>query len=355
MRVSVLLLAAMLLAACDVAGTSSGNERPRYPGPAMELEVKQRAVSTLGNRSSLAIREMAVDRSRQPVGVVPTAADELLLLFGNPRKLVTVRWHSDARAEALTSYGDVAPSMVRSYKSSLYAVTERGILVLGSDGRIERRIPLFDTLTAFTPVDEDAIAVSALFSTRNGPAIDVINADGVVRGSWIASRSRLRDVKSQLRGAANITPCGDKIVVAAVHEPLVAIIDRDLSRAVELTLDVPSSEELLRLALMSDATSPAPGVSWLPTFSGGVACHGEHAFVLLALPRPILVELDLRGKVQGRYIGPANKAYRRLEGLISTSRGQFYAVALSGDERAYVLELERKPEAELTREPEVRR
>lgn len=338
-----MLSASVFLSACAAPGRSSDAERPRYPGPQLEWELKQRAADTLGHESTLEIRELNVDRSRQPIGVVPRAGGELLVVFGNPRKIVRTRWESHARTGGSASFSDVITTLVRPYESDLYAATERGIAVLGPDGQTVRRIPIFDTLTDFAPLDSREIAISPLFSGRSGPTIKVIDAGGILKAKWVASRSGLNGVDSPLRGAANVIPCGDKIVVAAEHEPLVAIIDRDLSSAIEVSIDFPGGPELLGLALKPEATSPAEGVKWLPTFSGGVACHEQRAFVLLALPRPVLLELDLEGGVQGRYVGPPNKAYRRLQRLIANDRGQFFAVALSVDERAYILELNRKP------------
>lgn len=335
------MVGALLVSGCGALGSSSDGERPRYPGPQWEWELKKGAVETLSEEATLEIRELAVDRSRQPTGVIPRSGDELLVVFGNPRKLARTHWQPGG-VTTFTAFSDVTTTLVRPYKSALYAATEHGIAVLGADGGVKRLIPFFDTLADFAPLDDDQIAVSPLFSGRSGPFIKVIDQTGIGRGEWVASRSNLKDIQSPLRGIASVVPCGDKVVVVAEHEPLFAVIERDLSGATEVPIDFPRAGELLQLARKPEATSPAEGVKWLPAFTVGVACYEYRAFVLLALPRPVLLEFDLEGNLRGRYVGPPQKTYRHVRKLVANAEGQFFAIALGNDERAFVLELSRK-------------
>lgn len=146
--------------------------------------------------------------------------------------------------------------------------------------------------------------------------------------------------------AERIAACGSHLVAASVHQRRVVVMAESFAEVARFVLPFPEEDALTQLERRTDLVNPSPGVARLPTYIGGVACAGEHIFVLLDLPQACVYQVDLQGVIVGVYGGGTRvlgRHYWRLSVVLREGEVWLYTIATDADGSRGVAEITIEP------------
>ncbi len=194
------------------------------------------------------------------------------------------------------------PNTIRFYHNKIFVADNDGIKVFKQNGELEKLIRCYYSINDFSIDSEGNFFTNVNFPSGNqeNSLVIKLNENGA-RVSGIGQRPNPSE-NSNLEGTAYVEVKEQSVIVAYKHFPLVQVYNTnngDLIR--EFEIKQPLFDELKKLKDNKEFVHPKAGVVVLPRYFAGVKVLENRIYLLLHLPNPEIVEVDLQGKELNRY------------------------------------------------------
>jgi hypothetical protein len=194
------------------------------------------------------------------------------------------------------------PKTIHKWKDLLFVSDNDGIKIFKQDGSFHRMLRTYYGIFHFTVSARGAIYANASF--RDLKAADSLiielNENGT-RINGFGKRLNHSDYYG-LDDRAYLSTTGNFLLAAFQLRPIVQIYNCVTGKLVrECRLNNPIFSKLEQLSEDKKFVHPSPGKVALPRFVAGIRAIKDRMFVLLHLPYPEIIELDIQGQERGRY------------------------------------------------------
>lgn len=347
-----LAFCASSLAGCSRVSRPVGAESDRVKAVAADVELEQ-AIKRKGQAAQTEkLETLKVDRQAEyelggqgpflyPVSLV--ASDQWgVYVSDNNAHAIRFRAPQSESVTTLPTLGTATlawPNAIQISKDWLFVSDNDGIKVLGHDGHFQRLLKTYYAINDFAIGTAGKIYVNPNFRTRktSNPLIVQIDSQGA-RVKGFGERQNHAEY-GYLDDLAYLCSAGDSIVAVFKHRPVVQVYNSAGTLVREFTVKHPAFEPLSALAADVSFTNPDPNRYRLPKYIGGARLLGDRLMVLLELPQPEIVELNLLGEELGRYQGQVSfeaTTYRGFDVQLSGSTYRFWLMAANLQKLAFV-------------------
>lgn len=247
--------------------------------------------------------------------------------------------HSDSLIALPTKNTELVwPNTIQSWKDSVFVSDNEGIKVFRRDGSFQRVLKTYYGIYDFTIGVDGKIYLNPRFrkSKTSNPLIVQLDTKGM-RVHAFGERQNHSNY-GHLDDLAYLSAARDHIVAVFKHRPIVFVYDLRGKLLRQFGVSHPVFESLAALSQDKAFVNPSPNRFRLPTYVAGARLVGDRLLVLLHLPQPEIVELNLQGEEIGRYRGnvsPKVTTYRGFD--VERSGDTYYLWVLAGDSRKLAL------------------
>jgi hypothetical protein len=254
------------------------------------------------------------------------ASDDLgVYVSDNNAHAILFRPPQSESVTALPTHGAaklVWPNTIQIWKDSVFVSDNEGIKVLNRDGSFQRLLKTYYGINDFTLGADGKIYVNPRFRGRksSNPLIAQIDSQGA-RVKAFGERLNHSNF-GNLDDEAYLSASPEFIVAVFKHRPVVNVYNLKGKLLRQFSLNHRVFESLAVLTNDETFIHPGPNSFRLPSYIAGARLVGNRLLVLLHLPRPEILELNLKGDELNRYHG--NISFR-----VTNYRG--FDVHLSGD------------------------
>ncbi|HKQ05715.1 MAG TPA: hypothetical protein VJ464_11320 [Blastocatellia bacterium] len=288
--------------------------------PARELAVIRRVQLRTGGESSV----------KSPISVASAGEKGLLICDNNGHAVQMVPSDSDQVVPLIPRENEkplVWPFSMRVWKKSIYVSDNEGIKVYDQEGLFQRLLRAYYQINDFEIGADGTIYIAPVFRVfkPSNPLLVRLDQEGkrVDQFGVRLNRAEHRGLDDNAYIAA-----GDNLIVTAFHyRPLVQFYGAGGKLMRQIIIDHPIFSRLRPLEQDSAFTHPAESKYRLPAYIAGLKLLNDRVLILLDLPKPEVVELNLRGEEVARYRGEAMPGITDYRGFEAEAVGDQYRIS----------------------------
>jgi hypothetical protein len=218
----------------------------------------------------------------------------------------------------------VWPNTIQIWKNSVFVSDNDGIKILNRDGSFQRLLKTYYGINDFTVGVDGKIYVNPRFRTHkaSNPLIAQIDSKGT-RVKAFGERLNHSNY-GDLDDLAYLCASPDFIVAVFKHRPIVYVYSLKGEFLRQFSLNHRVFESLAALTEDETFIHPGPSTFRLPSYIAGARLVGNRLLVLLHLPQPEILELNLNGDELHRYQGSTSFRVRNYRGFDARLSGDTY-------------------------------
>lgn len=276
-----------------------------------ELEIKIAALGRFAAPPAAPLKsESVIKKGEGGEFIYPASlaasADGGVYLADNNGHAIHYRRANEPHADALPIQSGggklLFPTTVREHGGNLFVSDNEGIKVFGRDGKFQRLLRTYYGIFDFVVARDGSIYASVTYNAPKDSDPLIVKLDAT--GKRVGDLGRRRTVP-QYRGLDErvYLHLTDELLIAAYkHRPVVQVYNlSDGALAREFNVSHPAFAPLDEIYNKGVAAGSSSTKTFIPRYIAGVSASGGRLFVLLHLPRPEIVELDLQGRETNRY------------------------------------------------------
>jgi len=232
----------------------------------------------------------------------------------------------------------VWPNTIQIWRNSLFISDNEGIKVFGRDGSFQRLMKTYYGINNFTIGIDGKIYINPRFRNQKSSNPLIVQVDS--QGTRIQAFGDRVDNSNHgdLDDQAYLCASPDVIVAVFKHRPIVYVYNLKGKLLRQFSLNHPVFGSLAALTANESFIHPEPNKFRLPLYVAGARLVGNRLLVLLHLPDPEIVELNLKGEELNRYKANGSFSSTGYRGFDAHRSGDTYHFwVLSGDIQKLVL------------------
>jgi hypothetical protein len=196
----------------------------------------------------------------------------------------------------------VYPNTIQVRQNEIFTSDNDGIKVFERNGSFQRLLRIYYTVFDFALDSAGNIFANPIFSApkQSDSLIVSLNKQGMRVGGF--GKRVNRPEHDGLEDRTYISAVDNLVIAAFRHQPRVQIYSSTTGELLrEIEINHPAFPGLAKLNEDKNFVNPKPGVVRLPVYISGVEVIADRIYVLLCLPQPEIIEIDIQGQEMARY------------------------------------------------------
>ncbi len=295
-------------AACSRKATTQGIEPPSIP-VRNEMQIKQELLQEYSLPEAVdlelahQIKGLDASRLQYPVSIALSDDGDIYISDNNGDAI----YHTSPGLKALNKLpaedGHLQdPNTIQVGQNEILIADNDGIKIFGRNGSFQKLLRIYYAVFNFAVDSAGNIFANPIFVTpkESDSLVVSLNKEGTRVGSF--GQRLNRKEHDGLEDRTYLCMVDEKVIVAFKHRPSFQIYNSKTGELLrEINVTHPVFPDLAKLEQDKKFVNPKQGVVRLPVYISGADVNANKIYLLLALPRPEIVEFDIQGEEIARY------------------------------------------------------